>query len=234
MRGEGSPETRLETFMRRHAHPDADIPRHFVLVREALERVDRVRSTLVANPDIAAKAKDLGSAAQKFAKALRIASAYEVVEDGRIGREGAGSIWPYLRIAELLGARGFGDDVPGALQLGDAVREARTVDATIGRPLDLLFKVSAIEKQADLAAKVFTKRGSPKNLVAARLRGDLEIVWKSLTSKEPGRSSLSTLDQPRSFFEWFVKFALETTNWSRGRQAEIFAAMISGGRIRSK
>lgn len=208
--------------MRKKARADVNIEHQLKLVLEALDRFGRC--PLLPNSEVAKKGRHLRDAAKKFANAIRIASDYELIEKGKIGHEGPKSIWPYLAIAAQLGPGEFGDDVPLALRFGANTR-AKPMRLRVGadarRPVDLMGAVMEIEKQADIAAKAYSKKGVAL-LRERRLKRDLENIWEGLSGRRATHSNASTFDAPRGAFEEFAKRALQTTAWGRREQVRIF------------
>jgi hypothetical protein len=220
-----SPRKRLEAFMHEHAHSGANVDHHLTLIDEAIGRFER---PLLEKKDIADKAKRIADAAGNLARELRNACDIRPDNDEGIIREGPGSVWPFLRIAKLIGDHGFGEDVPGALRFGEHMQQARIFDCDVGKAAALHFTIQRLEQEARAAAKTFSKRGKPRELARARFGIEMQIIWRSLSGNAPGRSGEATFETPRSYFGHFVKLVIESVNCDDERRKTIFNAILEG------
>jgi hypothetical protein len=144
-------------------------------------------------------AKRLEAAAARLAKALESTCAID--EGGDIAREGPASVWPFLRIAELMGPQAFSGDAASALRYGKSFPEVRRFDIAAGPAPALLHRVRALERQARIASEVFRQRGHPQSVLAARLGVELEMIWEALAGKKAAYSSEATFDAPPGIFQ---------------------------------
>lgn len=219
------PREKLQSFMAKHARTGADLETSITLIDETLARFN---SSLLAGTDILKKAKRIAKAAMEFAKALESTCAIYTDDDG-IAREGEESVWPYLRIAKLMGSGTFGDDAASALRFGETWRPARCFDAAVGNAPALLFHVRAIEQQAQHAV-AFSLHKRPPDTKTARLRYELESIWNNISGKKPGYSGVTTFDSPRTHFGAFVKLALEAASdgivWDNRKRKEVFKKLM--------
>lgn len=228
---------KLAEFIHANANTmaEADVDRYIVLAKEALARADIY---LLNISDISNRAKRLAAAAGKFAKELSAAISLENVqltngEAGALKRQGATSIWPYLRIAKLLGEGDFHEDVPSALRYGENSRLARVFDTRVGNPQALLLSTKELEKNASAAATAFSVRKRPPDLRRRRLRAELAMIFRSAFEREPPKQvSQASYDDPRSPFGRFVKLAIETTDWDQQSREEAFVAIVVTGERR--
>lgn len=220
-----TPRERLTAFMREHAHSGANVDHHLTLIDEAIGRFKR---PLLEKKDIADKAKRIADAAGKLARELRNACDIRPDSDEGIIREGPGSVWPFLRIAKLMGDHGFGEDVPGALRFGEHMQQARIFDCDVGKAPALHFTIQRLEQEARVAAKTFSKRGKPRELAHARFGIETQIIWRSLSGHAPGCSGEATFETPRSYFGHFVKLVIECTDWNDATQKKSFNAAMAG------
>lgn len=222
-----SPREKLADFLRSHVREGVDIEHSVSLIVEALARFDH---PLLQNKDIALKAQQLEEAAERFAKALK--SVCVVEEGGDIAREGPESVWPFLRIAELMGPQGFFDNAASALRYGKSSPEARRFDVAAGKVPALLHSVRTVERQARIARKVFTQPGHPQNALATRLLIELEVIWKQLTGKKASYSGATDFGAPRTHFSKFVRYALGIISWPEAKQRSIFSTVMGGRKRR--
>jgi hypothetical protein len=112
MRDALPPRQKLRDFLEQHALPDTNIKHYLTLIDEALARF---ASPLPPAREVAKEARALERAAGKLAAALERTIAPEMVGE-YIMREGPASIWriwPFLRVAGLMGDQGFGDRATG-------------------------------------------------------------------------------------------------------------------------
>ncbi len=219
-----SPRDMLITFMREHARDGIDIEHHLILITEALKRFDL---PYLPNKDVASKAKQIADTAAKFGKALEDALAI-YTDDAGLWREGPGSIWPYLRIAELMRPDGFDDNAPSALRFGEMSREARIFDQACGliSRTAFLFQVQAIARHAEIASKTFLRPHRPRDVKTIQLHFELGNIWRDVSGKEPGFSGDLNLDNPRIYFGKFAKLAIETTRWNTSKQEEVLGCIL--------
>jgi hypothetical protein len=219
-----SPSDDLRAFLGSHALPGADIETAVILVQEALGRFKEPIMTAV---EIARKAKRLADAAAKFARALEVCADVKIHKDGS-ARLGQSSVWPYLRIAELMGCGGFGDDVGSALRFGQTTYSARRFDVAAGGVWSLLFQVRAIAERAEKARRQFSPPKRPPDSKIMCLRFEFETIWHKFTGRPPGYSGAARFDAPRSHFGRFTRLALETTDWDHHECMEIFKKLMGG------
>jgi hypothetical protein len=219
-------ESTLAEIVIKHAKAPANAVHCLILIREAIARF---RTPLPPLPDVSRKAKSLGDSAAEFASQLRLCCDLKSDGDG-LGRFGPDNVWPILRIAELMGENGLGDDLPFAIRFGGASRSARMFDQQAGNPWLLFFAAKQIEKNAKLAA-AFSKPGRPKSLPVARLSFELRDIWTHIKGRKPGRVKESSYDNPRGYFDHFVKAALEESDLEIADRRAVFNATKEGGKI---
>jgi hypothetical protein len=220
-----TPRERLVAFMGEHAQSNADIDHHLTLIDEAVGRFER---PLLEKKDIANKAKRIAGAAGKLARELRNACDVRPDSDGGIIREGPGSVWPFLRIAKLMGDQGFGEDLPGALRFGEHMKQARIFDCDVSKAPALHFTIQRLEREARDAAITFSKRGKPRELAGARFSQELQLIWKGLSGNKPCDSGEGRFEKPRSKFGHFVKLVIEGPDWDEATQKKSFNAAMAG------
>lgn len=227
-----SPTDKLADFISEGGTSNVDVNLHVTLTKEALARADL---RILSNSDVSYRAKRLAAAAERFAKELSAAVMPEQVqltsdEGGAVQRPSQESIWPYMRIAELLRDGGFKDDVPLALQYGETSRSARAFDLAVGNPLALLLTARELEKRASIAAAAFSARKRPPDLRRRRLRTELAMIFRSAFVTEPApRVGKADFEAPQSLFGQFVKLALETTDWDQRSRKEMFVSLVVTG-----
>jgi hypothetical protein len=193
--------------------PVRNIKHYLTLIGEALARF---ASPLPPAREVPKEARAVERAAGKLAVALERTIAPESVGE-YIMREGPGSIWriwPFLRVAGLMGDQGFGDDSASALRFGTSALPVRRFDSAAGDELGLLGQIKTVEQQARITGKVFSARRRPRNIKARMLSYELEEFWKTATGKRAGYSGEATTDKPRTLFGKFVKLVLATTDWA--------------------